>query len=161
MALTRNKKFSEVISQMTEITANSRSLLFPSPPTKRHLVDPVAFGLAMVGSPLLVGVIGAPLLLIPSFAAVLGGPIYLAVGIPVMLLYLSHHRLSPGGWALLALTTDLALFTPIFLLAWLADGNHDGTSLFLFFGSVFAPLWGVFSGDLYRWLERDFYKQSI
>ncbi|OIQ35014.1 MAG: hypothetical protein BM559_03400 [Roseobacter sp. MedPE-SWchi] len=146
---------------MTEKTANSRNLLFPAAKAKRHLVDPVAFGLAMVGGPLLTGILGAPALLIPTIATVFGGPIYLLVGVPVMLVALRRQPLAPGGWALLALMTHLALFTPIFLLAWLADGNFDGTSLFLCFGSGFAPLWGFLSGEIYRWLERDFYKQSI
>ncbi len=146
---------------MPEITANTRNPLYPSVGVERHLVDPVAFGLAMIGGPLLTAILGAPALLIPSFATLLGGPIYLLIGVPVMLIALRRRPLEPGGWALLALTTHLSLFTPIFLLAWLADGNFDGTSMFLFFGSVFAPIWGAVSGAIYHRLERSFFKQTI
>jgi hypothetical protein len=146
---------------MTEITVVKGSPLFPVQGSKRHLVDPVAFALAMVGGPLSIGILGAPALLIPSIAALFGGPIYLMVGVPVMLFALRRGKLAPGGWALLALTTHLTLFAPIFLLAWLDDGNVDGTSLFLFFGALFAPLWGAVSGVIYHRLERDFFKQTI
>ncbi|KPD13481.1 hypothetical protein [Phaeobacter sp. 11ANDIMAR09] len=146
---------------MTEKTANSRNLLFPAAKAKRHLVDPVAFGLAMVGGPLLTGILGAPALLIPTIATVFGGPIYLLVGVPVMLVALRRQPLAPGGWALLALATHLSLFTPLFLPAWLTRGSLDGPGLFLVFGSAFAPLWGAVSGLIYHRLERRFFKQTI
>lgn len=146
---------------MTEITATRESPIFPSLVAKRHLVDPAAFGLAMAGGPLLTGILGAPALLIPSIATVFGGPIYLLVGVPVMLFALHRRRLSPAGWALLALTTHLAIFTPPFVHTWLTGRSHDSTSLLLFFGALFAPLWGVVSGVIYRRLENDFFKQSI
>ncbi|WP_291734242.1 hypothetical protein [Leisingera sp. F5] len=107
------------------------------------------------------GLLGAPLLLIPPFAALIGGPLYLVIGIPVMLAYMARNRPTPGKWALLAFKTQLLIFTPIFLLAFAAGGNFDGTSVFLVFGSLFAPLWGAVSGKIYERLERDFYKQTI
>lgn len=146
---------------MTEITDIPKSLLYPLGSANSHLVDPVAFASAMVGGPLIVGVLGAPVFFIPSFALIFGGPIYLLVGVPVMLFALRRNKLSSSGWALLALTTHVALFAPIFLLAWLQDGNIDGTSLFLLAGCIFAPTWGAVSGVIYRRLERDFFKQTI
>lgn len=146
---------------MTEITAIRGSLLFPTQRTKHHLVDPVAFALAMIGGPLITGILGMPALFIPTFAVMLGGPIYLAVGIPVMLVYMRRHRPPPMDWGLLAFTTHLALFLPIFALAWQSGSNVDSARIYLLFGSFFAPLWGAVSGVIYRRLERDFYKQTI
>jgi hypothetical protein len=145
---------------MTEITAASVAL-FPKTTASRKLIDPTAFTLAMVGGPLLVAVLGAPLLLIPSFAALFGGPIYLAVGTPVMLFYLGRNPITPDTWAWLAFVTHIALFLPIFLIAVLTNGNFDGSSMFLWFGAIFAPLWGAVSGSIYDKFERDFYKQTI
>ncbi|WP_291730117.1 hypothetical protein [Leisingera sp. F5] len=136
------------------------SIFHPNVSPGRHLVDPVAFTLAMVGAPLLTGLLGAPLL-IPPLAALFGGPIYLLIGVPVMLAHVRRHRPTPGKWALLALKTQLLIFTPIFLLELATEGNFDGTSLFLVAGSLFAPVWGAVSGMLYDRLERDFYKQVI
>lgn len=127
----------------------------------RHLVDPLVFALAMIGGPLVTGILGMPAFFIPTFAMMLGGPIYLAVGIPVMLVHMRRHQPTPMDWGLLALATHLALFLPIFLLAWQSGGNVDGTSLYLLFGSFFAPLWGAVSGMIYRRFERDFFKQTI
>ncbi|KIC11892.1 hypothetical protein RA19_04460 [Leisingera sp. ANG-M1] len=145
---------------MTEITARTGSPLYKDVRTSRHLVDPVAFALAMAGGPLTTGLFGAPLL-IPPFAAIFGGPLYLVIGVPVMLNYMRRHRPAPGKWAQLAFLTHLVIFTPILLLALATDGNIDGPSAFLLFGSVFAPIWGAVSGLLYRRFERDFYKQTI
>jgi hypothetical protein len=145
---------------MTEITAIT-NLLHPKTTAPRQLIDPTAFTLAMVGGPLLVGVLGAPALLIPSFAALFGGPIYLAVGTPVTLFYMRRNPITPDTWAWLAFVTHIALFLPISLIAVLTNGNFEGSSMFLWFGAIFAPLWGAVSGVVYKKFERDFYKQSI
>ena len=137
------------------------SLPFWKAISTRHLVDPTAFALAMAGGPILVGVLGAPLLLVPSFAVVFGGPLYLALGIPVMLFYMSRNTVTPAAWAGLAFVANLVLFLPTVMVAVLTGGSHDGPSLFLFFGSIFAPLWGLASGFIYGHFERDFYKQTI
>lgn len=144
---------------MTEITA-SQKILFPQKAADRHLVDPVAFFIAMIGGPLLVGLVGLPTFVIP-IATVMGGPVYLIVGIPVMLIYMARHRVTPYDWAWLALVTHLAVFLPIFLIAVLTKGNVDGSGIYLVFGCFFAPVWGCISGALYAALERDFYKQTL
>ena len=146
---------------MTEITDIPKSVLYPTYCAGSQLVDPTAFALAMVGGPVIVGILGAPFLLIPSFAVIFGGPIYLLIGLPVMLAYLRRYRATPGDWAFIAFACHLFLFTPTFLFAWLQDEHTDTVGLFLFLGSVFAPTWGAVSGLLYRRLENDFYKHSI
>lgn len=145
---------------MTEITVYNKIIL-PEATATRQLVDPTAFMLAMVGGPLIVGVLGAPALLIPSIAALLGGPIYLAIGTPVMLFYMRRNQVTPSTWAWLAFVTHIALFAPIFLFTVLTKGNHEGPSLFFCFGAFFAPLWGAVSGTIYGKFERNFYKQTI
>ena len=144
---------------MTEITV-SQKILFPRKAADRHLVDPVAFFIAMIGGPELVGLVGFPTFVFP-IATVMGGPVYLIVGIPVMLICMARRRVTPYDWAWLALLTHLAVFLPIFLVAVLTKGNVDGSSLYLVFGCFFAPLWGGISGVLYAALERDFYKQTL
>jgi hypothetical protein len=144
---------------MTEITA-SQKILYLQKTADRHLVDPVAFFIAMIGGPGLVGLIGFPTFVFP-LATVMGGPVYLIVGIPVMLIYMARHKVTPYDWAWLALVTHLAVFLPIFLVAVLTKGNVDGSSLYLIFGCFFAPVWGGISGFLYAVLERDFYKQPL
>ncbi|MDE4174831.1 hypothetical protein PXK01_11740 [Phaeobacter sp. PT47_59] len=144
---------------MTEITASQKTP-FPLKAANRHLVDPVAFFIAMIGGPLLLGIAGLPTIIAP-FATVMGGPVYLIVGIPVMLVYMAQHRVTPYDWAWLAFVTHLAVFLPIFLIAVLTKGNVDGSSIYLIFGCFFAPVWGCISGVLYARLERDFYKQTL
>lgn len=145
---------------MTEITAITGCPLFPRAHAKRHLIDPVAFGIAMAGGPLLTGTLGFPLIL-PVIAAALGGPVYLAVGVPVMLIVMPLHRYSASGWAGLALIVHAAVFLTILTLSEAMGASTELPAIFFIFGLVFAPLWGAVSGLLYRWLERDFYKQTI
>lgn len=142
---------------MTEITATT-AMLFPNRTAQRHLIDPVAFTLAIVGGPLVVGIMGAPALLIPSFAAIFGGPIYVLAGTPVMLWQLARKRSSDETWSLSALLTHLAIFVPLTILAANDRGIFDGPSFFLIFGFLFAPLWGLVSSKIYKKFERDFYK---
>ncbi len=144
---------------MTEKTAKQKTL-YPRHAADRHLVDPVAFFIAMIGGPGLVGLIGFPTFVFPV-ATAMGGPVYLIVGIPVMLIYMAQHRVTPYDWAWLALVTHLAVFLPIFLFAGLTKGNVDSSGLYLVFGCFFAPLWGCISGTLYAALVRDFYKQTL
>ncbi|MEX0300816.1 MAG: hypothetical protein AB3N24_00195 [Leisingera sp.] len=145
---------------MTEITAENGRVLFPNAQAERHLIDPVAFGVAMAGGPLLVGVLGFPLIL-PAIAMAFGGPVYLAVGVPVMLIVMPSHRYSASGWAGLALVVHAALFLTILILSETIVASTEWPAVFFIFGLIFAPLWGAVSGQLYRWLERDFYKQTI
>lgn len=145
---------------MTEITASS-CILFPKATAPTQLVDPVAFALAIVGGPLAVATIGAPLLAIPVMAVVFGGPLYLLIGIPVLLVDMRRNPVTSGRWAMLAFTSFILLCQPMYFFTALTDTNQSIPGFFLIFGSVFAPIWGAVSGYIYGRFERDFYKQTI
>lgn len=151
---------------MTEITAKSADLISPKAPgtggksSLPSLVDPLAFAGAMVGGPLLVGILGIPTFILP-FAVIFGGPVYLLVGIPVMLAVMSFKRATTLDWAFFALLTNSMLFFVLLNLPGLSRNSYKWAEVCLTFGTVIAPLWAAVSGSLYRWLERDFYKQSL
>ena len=78
---------------MTGIAANTGSALYPTHSAQRNLIGPVAFFVALIGGPLLVT--AATLwLVIPVFALMLGGPLYLAIGTPLLLWHLGRHEAS-------------------------------------------------------------------
>ncbi|MCV6586687.1 MAG: hypothetical protein OIF47_14240 [Marinibacterium sp.] len=138
---------------MTEITAqNARS-------APRYILDPVAFALAMVGGPVLIGLLGAPLLLIPSFAVIIGGIPYLVIGTPVLALYLRHNPPQPGKIALLAFLADAAVLLLVSIVASNSGDPSDTelATLALACGLVFAPLWGATTAVLYRRLRHPIY----
>ncbi|MEL0438245.1 hypothetical protein [Phycobacter sp. K97] len=144
---------------MTEITDDVKNTE-PEVVAKRHLVDPVAFFIAMIAGPGVIGLLGWSTLFIQA-ATLLGGPVYLVVGIPVMLVYMRRHRVAPYDWVWLALLAHVAVFLPLTLLGAASGGRTGGLEIFLIFGCFFAPLWGGISGVLYAALERDFYKQPL
>ncbi|MDE4273606.1 hypothetical protein PXK58_04740 [Phaeobacter gallaeciensis] len=144
---------------MTEITDKLKNTE-PEIVAKRHLVDPVAFALAVVGGPLLAGLIGAPTLISP-FATLIGGPVYVLAGTPIMLAYLAMRDSTPEAWAGLAFLTNLILFGIILQLPDMSRSTQSWDGMRLVWGSLFAPIWGWISGCIYASLKRDFYKQPL
>lgn len=144
---------------MTEISDDTKNTE-PEVVAKRHLVDPVAFFIAMIAGPGVIALLGWSTMFI-RFATLMGGPVFLVVGIPVMLNYMRRHRVAPYDWVWLALLAHVVLFLPLTLLGAASGGRTGGLAIFLFFGCFFAPLWGGISGFLYAVLERDFYKQTL
>lgn len=141
------KKISPEISVFTEITASTAS-----PPAPRVPVDPVALAIALVGGPVSVAIVLA-WLLIPVAALAFGGPLYVMVGLPILLVYLGRASATSARIAGLALVAN----TTVCLAAWLAFmGTHDSeiVLMYLCFGTVFAPLWGLVTGWIYFGLRR-------
>jgi len=135
---------------MSEITVRTYSPLYPHTRNERHLVDPVAFVLAMVGGPVVVAVTCFWLVFIPVFALILGGPLYVIVGTPVLLWELAHREPSVGRISMLALVSLVAV-VGIFGAAGLLSGDSRGVTAamtFGMFGIVFAPIWGAVTGAL-------------
>ncbi len=135
-------------------------------PQLRYPIDPVAFFLAMVAGPLLIALLGFPLLLIPVFALVIGGPLYLAIGIPVLLVTLSRNRASARLFGWTALLTFTVVLGAVALVVALAPAHAfasdmSGAVILSLFGFVFAPLWGSTSGWLYTCWRRDFYSHPV
>jgi len=130
----------------------------PVPYPDRYLIDPVAFCLALVGGPLMFT--GLTFwTLIPVFAVVIGGPVYLAFGTPVLLWHLRRNDGDPTDLALLAFKVMALLFV-IFAATAVITGNNnmlDGGLVLAAFGLIFAPAWAYFFGNIYRRLRSDFF----
>lgn len=143
---------------MTEMTASFDRFPWRDMGTQpRYVIDPVAFFVALFGAPLWVALLGFWTFGIPVFAVAFGGPIYLVVGLPVLLI---HLRRNPGN------TDDiieLAFFTVLVLA--LAEGGlfallqgRDALELVAFFGGfglIFGPMWAWAFGWIYNTLRND------
>ncbi len=135
----------------------------PTPASPR--INPWAFVAALVLAPL---VLGAPafgilwminllnanppalffILSVPVFAVLFGALPYLVFGTPAFIMALRKGRSMPGA----AFLANLAAVPVIFAIFLVKQGAEDAVSsaeLVLFFGSIFAPIWGGFFGWLY------------
>ena len=140
---------------MTEITGIQKSPLWPQPKGPGHVIDPVAFVLALLGAPLLVTV-ATFWAVIPIFALIYGAPAYLICGTPALLWYLRRYEAKPTPLGLLALAVNTATL-PVLLWTDILPGKQDAAStlaMFGGFGGVFAFLWGFVFGWLYRQFRR-------
>lgn len=116
--------------------------------------DPVAFVAALVLAPVAVTLITC-ITVIPVFALVVGGPVYLIVGTPTLLWMVGRY---PPKFSTYALAGVLGIFA----LMGLAGGYHlarpdQGASqllAILLWGVVFAPLWAGIFAPIYRRLNR-------
>ena len=123
----------------------------------RHSIDPVAFFIALIGAPLLATLMWFWVLLIPVAALLIGGPIYLALGTPLLMIYLQRHPCTVGGIVFLAVCGVLALL-PLGWLVALSTGQSEALYIALFFcgfGLIFGPLWATHFAFLYRKMARD------
>ncbi len=143
------------------MTVITRSILFPTPKPPERLVDPVAFFIALILAPLVVGLLGAPLLLIPSFAVLVGGLPYLLIGGPILWWALRRGEISDDRFFGLGFKTICALTIPCylaFLPNFIARGSDiaDALTLAWVVGlcaaicAVHAGLWGMVFAILYR-----------
>lgn len=134
-----------------------------TPPTvpypTRYIIDPVAFFAALIGGPLLFTALTFMIFFIPVAALLLGGPLYLLVGTPLLLWYLRSHDGDPGALAYLAfkvMAFALVVMTVIAVLT--SDREFFGLGLwFTGFGMIFGPAWAYFFGVIYQSLRRDFF----
>jgi len=136
--------------------------MLPKPLVKPVIIDPLAFTLALIGSPLLVAVFGFWILLIPVVGLVMGGPLYLAIGVPVLLWMIPRFGVHAFPVALTAAASNL-VFTSIGLVAfYLLRGSRvdldDAAMLYLAFGTPLAFVWGFVFALLYPKFERAPYR---
>ncbi len=118
------------------------------------------FTLALILSPILVAALTYPLGLllgsflfaIPTFAVMIGGPLYLVLGTPILLIYLKHRHCNAVETAGLAALTIAVLM----LVDSAARGLHGQTGFlhYLQFGLIMAPIWGGAFGLIYTYLTR-------
>ncbi len=141
---------------MTEITAKTIR-------REVYVIDPVAFFLALFGAPLAVAVGGFWALGIPVFALVMGGPVYLALGTPVLLWHLGRHPPETGRIAGLALATHLAASAVALCCVAVLEGPDAarGLAVLVGFGVVFALAWGAVFAIFYRKFRRAIYARPI
>ena len=142
---------------MTEITDIKKSPLWPArqprtPRPVRYAIDPTAFVIALIGAPLVVTALTFWMAFVPVIALVLGGPVYLAFAIPVLLWDLPRRRPTFGRLALLGLGA-VAAFTFVLFVANLVfpEGRFDTlVRVYGIMGAIFAPLWAGTFAPLYR-----------
>jgi|3_EtaG_2_1085321.scaffolds.fasta_scaffold160695_1 hypothetical protein len=144
---------------MTEITGNFASTRTAGP---HHVIDPVAFFLALIGGPVLVTAISF-WLVVPVFALIIGGPLYLAVGTPVLLWRLQREVHDIFELAVLAMKAVgiLTLGATLYLCLTAQEGQIPSLLTMALFALVFAALWTATFGWLYRRLCRDFFTHPI
>lgn len=148
---------------MTEITEKIVSPLYPINPTPRYVIDPVAFFIALIGGPLLFTAMTFWILLVPVFALVLGGPVYLVIGTPLLLWTLRYREPESGEIAMLAFKSVFGLSAVIAIAALITGETEILTGLLYFsaFGLIFAPLWAVSFCRIYLKLRRDIYARQL
>lgn len=142
---------------MTEITANTdrreaRSVR-PGPFTAALVLAPLSIGLPAWALVWLSTLTEEPLVgplflaLFPAAALVVGAPTYLLFGGPALWRAIRRGYSAPGS-AFLANLVSLPFVTAY---AALMTGDIIATlAIFAFFGSIFAPLWGLIFAALYR-----------
>lgn len=146
---------------MTEITV-AKKYLFPPPLQPRHAIDPVALTAAIVGGPLIV-TLATFYLVVPAAALLLGGPIYVAVGTPMILIWFARRKIRASAVAVLAMCTNAALSgAALLILSVLGDPTRAGwAEVYLWMGTCFAGIWGHVTGLLYARLCRPLFQTSI
>lgn len=121
-----------------------------------HIIDWRAFFAALVLAPFLFTLVTSPLI-IPVFAVIMGGPVYLVVGTPTLMWLLSRGIRSPGGIALAAFVANTLASAIALGVVGLAFGLADDLTVQaraqMLYGAVFAPLWGLVFAWLYNWFS--------
>lgn len=135
--------------------------LLPKPVPKPYLIDPLAFVVALVGAPLAIGLVGAPLLLIPVFAVVFGGLPYLILGTPTLLWAFTRWGPRANISAALGFAgVALPLLGMYLVTLALTEPNYDleGAIELGLFGLFFGPVWAGTCASFYHRLERKPYR---
>lgn len=129
----------------------------PYPP--RYIIDPVAFFGALILAPLLVAMLTFWIFFIPVFALLFGGPVYLVIGLPLLLWYLRRNDGDPVELSWLGFKINAAgLLLGLALIGLTRNEDIYGVTLFTFgFGMIFGPAWAYAFGRLYRFMRRDFF----
>lgn len=129
----------------------------------RYLVDPVAFVIALIGGPLLITAATFWMLFIPVGALIMGGPVYLVIGTPLLLIYLRNNAGDTKGVMQLSLFAVLGLCVGGGIISLILAGSSTigliaGLSIF---AAIFAPLWAGGFGWIYFKLRKDMYAQPL
>lgn len=118
-------------------------------PPLRDPIRPMPFAAAFICAPLLVTLLTC-WMIVPVVALVFGGPVYLAVGLPVLLAITGRVDLTFGRFAMFGLLGLFCVCLPAAVYALMQVEPSRGTleiiSLYAVAGSIFAPIWaGTFA----------------
>ncbi|KAJ54047.1 hypothetical protein ACMU_03905 [Actibacterium mucosum KCTC 23349] len=111
---------------------------------KIHKVNVVAFIGALILAPVLVGVIGAPYLLIPTGALVFGMKPYLIFGTPFLLIAVALGLNREWGFACVGFVANLVFLACFDMVV--PEGIHP---LYAIFSCLFAAFWSAIFFELY------------
>ncbi|PIE15124.1 MAG: hypothetical protein CSA70_00570 [Rhodobacterales bacterium] len=116
------------------------------------------FIIALGVAPIVVALLTFWILRIPVVALVLGGPYYIAFGGPVLYWRLTRGPLAVFEAAFLALGVNLFLGGGTWAWGQIIEDSELITRghVYLFFGSIFAPLWGGTFAALYVLFDTKF-----
>ena len=112
---------------------------------------PIAFTSALILAPIIVTGLTC-FLLIPIFALIMGGPVYLAIGTPVLLWMVGRYPPQFWPYAFAGLLGNLALIAFAYIAFSLQPAEfrtYEGMTL-AYWGLPFAPLWAGTFALLYR-----------
>ncbi|UOA28163.1 hypothetical protein [Pseudosulfitobacter sp. DSM 107133] len=143
---------------MAEITANNDRIFWHARRTgPRYLIDPVAFFVALFGGPLLVALLGF-WALIPVFALVFGGPVYLLLATPALLIHLRFRDGETGGIITLAFAVVIGGAAAGYVYGLLVPDSEVAIIALFYggFGLILGPLWAGAFGWIYNRLRSDF-----
>ena len=112
--------------------------------------DIEAFVLALICAPVLVTLI-LGIFIVPLFALVFGGPLYLIVGTPTLLWMVGRYPPDAARFALAGIGSIFVMMALAGVLDVVRpDLGADGVFAFLIVGAIFAPLWAGTFAPLYR-----------
>ncbi len=108
------------------------------------------FLVCLVRAPLLVALLGFWMVNIPVFALVLGAPTYLLFGGPAFYLTICQGASSPMMHMMAGVMAHIVSIPAMVLYFGINERAMNGISVMVQFSFVFAPLWGLTFGFLYR-----------
>jgi hypothetical protein len=154
--MTNSKKIFSISEQLDLGIEAVPAARVPEPIAILPIFDPIAFVFALVLSPLVVAVAGC-WLFFPVAAVVVGGPIYLLVGTPILLWLVTRVAPEFDRFAGVGLLANVGLFALTTLLFPFVNSPVPAGGLFIgLWGFVFAPLWAGTFAVLYRKLYRPY-----
>jgi len=130
--------------------------------TSKIDIWPGAFTAALILSPLVTALLGSSLFfispifpLVAIFSVVIGGPLYLIFGGPLLYGWLQAGNPSPLRAAVLGFFINMAICTAGALVAALPFTPFavEHAVFFLTFGSIFAPIWSAGFAILYNYFS--------
>lgn len=119
----------------------------------------MAFAIAFISAPIIVGIAGAPIFLIPTVGAVLGAPAYLIVGAPLLWRALRHGANETFSFSMYGARINLiggVILALGYLLVIAPQLSPDAVStviVFIVLAIVHGAVWCGLFGALYRRLR--------